>query len=175
MHGSRAGPLSKTSRCVELYFYSKNYRASIWTSGIARLPISRLKEVRSRVPGWKFLHINTRKRTSPVPGMKIQRYRHKLFLTTVKTIKLIVNTREIHPAYQAVSLSGPTRLPYKHKGSNRLIYQSIRVSLVARVSFLVIKHGKKCSWKIQLNSSVKLRSACLWILWLLIRFIVSTK
>jgi hypothetical protein len=24
-----------------------------------------------------------------------------------------INTREIHPAYQAVSLSGPARLPYK--------------------------------------------------------------
>jgi hypothetical protein len=57
--------------------------------------------------------------------MKVQRYRRKLFLTTVKTIqcnKIIpasgmkfshINTREIHPAYLAVSLSGPARLPYK--------------------------------------------------------------
>jgi hypothetical protein len=57
--------------------------------------------------------------------MKVQRYRRKLFLTTVKTIqckKIVpasgmkfshINTREIHPAYRAVSLSGPARLPYK--------------------------------------------------------------
>ena len=94
LHGSRAGPLSE-------------------------------KEVRSRLPGWKFLHINTCKRASPVYGMKVQRYRCKLFLTTVKTIqcnKIVpasrmkfshINTREIHPAYRAVSLSGPGRLPYK--------------------------------------------------------------
>ena len=59
-----------------------------------RLQRSRLKEARSRLPGWKFLHINTRKRASPVAGMKVQRYRR-------------------HPAYQTVSLNGPARLPYK--------------------------------------------------------------
>ena len=59
-----------------------------------------------------------------VAGMKVQRYRRKLFLTTVKTIqcnKIVpasgmkfshINTREIHPAYWAVLLSGPARLPY---------------------------------------------------------------
>jgi hypothetical protein len=58
--------------------------------------------------------------------MKVQRYRRKLFLTTVKSMskqnKIVpasgmkfshINTREIHPAYRAVSLSGPARLPYK--------------------------------------------------------------
>jgi hypothetical protein len=57
--------------------------------------------------------------------MKVQRYRSKLFLTAVKTIqcnKIVpanwmkfyhINTREIHPAYRAVSLSGPAQLPYK--------------------------------------------------------------
>jgi hypothetical protein len=119
----RDSPVSEISLCS--YFYSKNHRAFIWTSGLARLPRSRLKEARSRLPGWKFLHINTHKRASPVAGMKVQRYRRKLFLTTVKTIqcnKIVpasgmkfshINTREIHPAYRAVSLSGPARLPYK--------------------------------------------------------------
>ena len=72
---------------------------------------------KDRLPGWKFLHINTHKRASPAAGMKVQRYRRKLFLTTVKTIqcnKIVpvsgitfshINTREIH-AYRAVSLSG---------------------------------------------------------------------
>jgi hypothetical protein len=58
--------------------------------------------------------------------MKVQRYHRKLFLTTVKTIQCFdsfvpasgmkvsyINTREIHPDNQAVSLSGPARLPYK--------------------------------------------------------------
>ena len=119
----RDSPVSEISLCS--YFYSKNHRAFIWTSGLARLPRSRLKEARSRLPGWKFLHINTHKRASPVAGMKVQRYRRKLFLTTVKTIqcnKIVpasgmkfshINTREIHPAYRAVSVSGPARLPYK--------------------------------------------------------------
>jgi hypothetical protein len=107
-----------------LQMYAKYYRAFIWTSGLARLPRSRLKEARSRLPGWKFLHINTHKRASPVAGMKVQRYRRKLFLKTVKTIqcnkivpasgmKFHINTREIHPAYRTVSLTGPARLPYK--------------------------------------------------------------
>ena len=119
----RDSPVSEISLCS--YFYSKNYRAFIWTSRLAQLPRSRLKEARSRLPGWKFLHINTRKRASPVAGMKVQRYRRKLFLTTVKTIqcnKIVpasgmkfahINRRQIHPAYRAVSLSGPARLPYK--------------------------------------------------------------
>jgi hypothetical protein len=90
-------------------------------------PISLERGEISRLPGWKFLHINTHKRASPVAGMKVQRYRHKLFLTSVKTISKQrncpgnasgtkfshINTREIHPAYRAVSLSGPARLPYK--------------------------------------------------------------
>ena len=80
----RDSPVSEISPCS--YFYSKNYRAFIWTSGLARLPRSRLKEARSRLPGWKFLHINTHKRASPVAGMKVQRYRRKLFLTTVKSM-----------------------------------------------------------------------------------------
>ena len=80
----RDSPVSEISLCS--YFYSKNYRAFIWTSGLARLPRSRLKEARSRLPGWKFLHINTHKRASPVAGMKVQRYRRKLFLTTVKSM-----------------------------------------------------------------------------------------
>jgi hypothetical protein len=83
----RDSPVSEIS--LGSYFYSKNYRAVIWTSGLARLPRSRLKEARSRLPGWKFLHINTprHKRASPVAGMEVQRYRRKLFLTTVKTIQ----------------------------------------------------------------------------------------
>ena len=80
----RDSPVSEISLCS--YFYSKNYRAFIWTSGLARLPRSRLKEARSRLPGWKFLHINTHKRASPVAGMKVQRYRRKIFLTTVKSM-----------------------------------------------------------------------------------------
>ena len=115
LYGQRDSPVSEISLCS--YFCSKNYRAFIWTGGLARLPRSRLKEARSRLPGWKFLHINTRKRASPVAGMKVQRYRRKLFLTTVKTIqcdKIVpasgmkfshINTREIHSAYRAVSLS----------------------------------------------------------------------
>ena len=62
-----------------------NYRAFIWTNGLARLP-------RSRLPGWKFLHINTSKITTT--------FSH-------------ISTREIHPAYRAVSLSWPAGLPYK--------------------------------------------------------------
>ena len=73
-----------------------------------RLPRSRLKEARSCLPGWKFLHINIYKRAIPVAGMKVQGYRRNLFLTTVKTIqcnKIVpasgmkfshINTREIH-------------------------------------------------------------------------------
>jgi hypothetical protein len=69
---------------------------------------SRLKEARSRLPGWKFFHINTRKRASPVAGMKVQRYRRKLFLTTVKTI-------------QCTKLSRHGIFSYKHKrNSSRL-------------------------------------------------------
>jgi hypothetical protein len=67
----RDSPVSEISLCS--YFYSKNHRAFIWTSGLARLPRSRLKEARSRLPGWKFLHINTHKRASPVARMKVQR------------------------------------------------------------------------------------------------------
>ena len=103
----RDSPVSEISLCS--YFYSKNYRAFIWTSGLARLPRSRLKEARSRLPGWEFRHINTHKRAGPVAGMKVQRYRRKLFLTTVKSMskqEIVpasgmkfshINTREIHP------------------------------------------------------------------------------
>ena len=89
----RDSPVSEISLCS--YVYSKNYRAFIWTSGLARVPRSRLKETRSRMketrsrlPGWKFLHIKTYKRARPVAGMKVQRYGRKLFLTTVKTIQI---------------------------------------------------------------------------------------
>jgi hypothetical protein len=68
-----------------------NDRSLIWTSGLARLPRPRLKEARSRLPGCKFLHINTHKRASPFTGMKIQRYRRELFLTTVKTMSKQLN------------------------------------------------------------------------------------
>jgi hypothetical protein len=84
---------SKRDLAVYSYFDSKNYHAFIWTSGLARLPRSRLKEPRSRLkeprsrlPGWKFFHINTHKRASPVARIKVQRYCRKLFLTTVKTM-----------------------------------------------------------------------------------------
>ena len=55
------------------------------------------------------------KRANPLAGMKVQRCRCKLFLTTVKTTKCHenINRREIHPAYRAVLLSGLARLPYK--------------------------------------------------------------
>ena len=72
----RDSPVSEILLCS--YFYSKNYCAFIWT---------RLKEARSRLPGWKFLHINTHKQARLVARMKVQRYRRKLFLTTVKTIQ----------------------------------------------------------------------------------------
>jgi hypothetical protein len=68
----RDSPVSEISLCS--YFYSEIYRAFIWASGLAGLP-------RSRLPEWKFLHINTHKQASPVAEMKVQRYRHKLFLT----------------------------------------------------------------------------------------------
>jgi hypothetical protein len=77
-----------------------------------------LKEARSRLPQWKFLHIkhSQAKQASPVAGMKVQRYRRKIFLTTVKTMskqQIVlasgikcshINTIEIHPAYRGVSL-----------------------------------------------------------------------
>ena len=119
----RDSPVSEISLCS--YFYSKNDRAFIWTSGLARLPRSHLKEARSCLPGWKCIHINTHERASPVAGMKVKRYRRKLFLTSVKTIskqQIVpasrmnfshINTREINPTYRAVSLSRPARLPYK--------------------------------------------------------------
>jgi hypothetical protein len=66
-----------------------------------------LKEARSRLPGWKFLHINTHKRASPVARMKVQRYCCKLFLTTVKITVFHINTKEIHPAYRGVSPLSP--------------------------------------------------------------------
>ena len=79
-------------------------------------PVAKISLERGEISltGWKILHINTRKRASPVAGMKVQRYRRKLFLTTVKTIqcnKIVpvsgmkfshINTR-----------SGPARLPDK--------------------------------------------------------------
>jgi hypothetical protein len=40
-----------------------------------------LEEAISRLPGWKYLHINIYKRASPVAGMEVQRYGRKLFLT----------------------------------------------------------------------------------------------
>ena len=72
--------------------------------GLAWLPRSRSKEMRSRLPGWQFLHINTRKQASPVAGVLVQRYRHKLFFTycqnNIKTTKFShINTRDIHPAH----------------------------------------------------------------------------
>ena len=51
--------------------YNTNVRLFIWTNGVARLPRSRLNEARSRLPGWKILHINTRKRAGPLAGMII--------------------------------------------------------------------------------------------------------
>ena len=49
------------------YFYSTNY-AFIWTTGMARLPRSRFREVRSRLPGWKFLY---RDESSKIPQQGI--------------------------------------------------------------------------------------------------------
>jgi hypothetical protein len=79
-------------------------------------PVAEISLERSEISltiGWKFLHINTHKRASPVAVMKVQRYRRKLFLTTVKTTVFHINTKTIHPAYWSVSLSGPPRPPYK--------------------------------------------------------------
>jgi hypothetical protein len=45
-----------------------------------------LERERSRLLGWKFFHINSHERASPVAGMKDQIYCCKLFLTTVKTM-----------------------------------------------------------------------------------------
>jgi hypothetical protein len=64
----RASPVSEISLCS--YFHSKSYCAFIWTSGLSRLPRSRLKEERSCLPGWKFLHINTHKRASRDKSLK---------------------------------------------------------------------------------------------------------
>ena len=36
-----------------------------------------------------------------------------------------INTREIHPAYRAVSLSGPARLPYKQALSRKQVVLAI--------------------------------------------------
>ena len=85
--------------------------------------------------GMGIRHINTHKRAGPVAGMEVQRYRRKLFLTTLsnqcQNNKIVpasgmefshINTREIHPAYRAVSLSGPARLPYKQALSGCLIH-----------------------------------------------------
>ena len=74
-----------------------NDRSLIWTSGLARL-----KEARSRLHGWKFLHINTHKRASPFT--EVQRYRRKLFLTTVKTMSKQLNFSNKHKR-------NPSRLP----------------------------------------------------------------
>ena len=129
----RDSPVSEISLCS--YFYSKNYRAFIWTSRLARLPRSCLKEARSRLPGWKFLHINTHKRASPVAGMKVQRYRRKLFLTTVKSMSKQENCpgkRDEIFSYKHKKNSSrlpgclakrPARLPYKQaqrQANNRL-------------------------------------------------------
>ena len=67
----------------------------------------------------------SRDENSKIPPQAIFNNCQNNKIVNTREIK-IVNTREIHPAYQAVSLSGPARLPYKHKSSNRLIYQSIR-------------------------------------------------
>ena len=50
------------------------------------------------------------KRAGPVAGMKVQRCRREIVLASGMKFSRI-NTREIHPAYQAVPLSMPTRLP----------------------------------------------------------------
>ena len=125
----RDSPVSEISLCS--YFYSKNYRAFIWTSGLARLPRSRLKEARSRLPGWKFLHINTHKRASPVAGMKVQRYRRKLFLTTVKSM----SKQENWPGKRDEIFS------YKHKRNSSL--GNGRVSRVEGHRSRVIGRGSK--------------------------------
>jgi hypothetical protein len=43
---------------------------------------------RGEIPltGWKFVHINTHKWAGLVANTKVQRWCHKLFLTTVKTM-----------------------------------------------------------------------------------------
>jgi hypothetical protein len=83
----RNSPVSEISLCS--YFYSKKYCAFTWTNRLFQLLRYRLKEARSRLLGWKFFHINSHKRASPVAGMKEQRYCRKLFLTTVKTMSKV--------------------------------------------------------------------------------------
>ena len=75
---------------------------------------SRLKEARSRLPGWKFLHINTHKRASPVAGMRVQRYRRKLFLKQLNNCQINVKTRKLPGKRDEI-------FSYKHKrNSSRL-------------------------------------------------------
>jgi hypothetical protein len=87
--GKRDSPVSEISLCS--YFYSKNYCAFIWTRGLAWLP--RFSLERGEISSNQCQN----NKIVPASGMK---FSHK-------------NTREIHPAYRAVSLTGPARLPYK--------------------------------------------------------------
>ena len=58
-----------------------------WQDGVANPEKAYAQEVISRLPRWKLLHIhvNTHEQAGPVAGMKVQRCRPKLFLTTAKT------------------------------------------------------------------------------------------
>ena len=110
---------SLVSQLISLcsYFYSKNYCARIrWLTRLLRSRLkeatSRLKEATSRLLGWKFLHINTHKQASPVAKIVKTNQNNKIVPASGMNFSHI-NTREIHPAYRAVSLSGPARLPYK--------------------------------------------------------------
>jgi hypothetical protein len=68
-----------------------------------------LEKARSRLPGWKFLHINTHKRASPVAGMKVQRYRRKLFLTT----------KTMSKQYNVTKLSRQAGMKFSHINTKR--------------------------------------------------------
>ena len=128
LHGSRAVPVSEILLCS--YFYGKNYCVFIWTSGLVRLLRSRLKEGRFRLPGWKFLHINTHKRANLVSGIN-NCQNNKIVLSSGMKFSHI-NKR--NSSRLPGCLTKPAWLPYK---------QALRENIVCfarcmlEVSFLV--------------------------------------
>jgi hypothetical protein len=52
-----------------------------------------------------------------------------------------INTREIRPAYQAVSLTGPARLPYVKQALNKIINKSLACIAIVFIRITGNMHG----------------------------------
>ena len=110
-------PVSEISLCC--YFYSKNYRAFIWTSGspgpVAEISLERGEIVPTGMEISPYKHSQASSKILPQAIFNLLSKQYNVTkLSRQSGMKYShINTREIHPAYRAVSLSGPVRLPYK--------------------------------------------------------------